>query len=169
MAKAMQYNGGLKNCRFDIVQFNRKYLEMLFDEDGKYYSQFAKRLKVILPTHVAEICCNATNKTHKIFESSALKRPYDYSDRKIKKVNKWLNEHANEIKFGYKFFKRLVEETSKGVMLPDLPTHNFPLIKKVSIVQKCCHQILLLMKRPAMKQFHLGMYNGDLFFYIGQN
>ena len=46
-----------------------------------------------------------------------------------------MNEHEKEIQFGYKFFKRLVKETSKDVVIPDLPTHDFELIMKTTIVQ----------------------------------
>lgn len=117
MINAMEYLDGIPNARFDIVSFNRPHLNKLFDENGEYYGKLIPRLKHVLPSHVTEV--RTVDNVHKVYTSSAHDNSYDYKQGKVKKVNKWMEDHANEVQFGYKFFRRLVlENTNQNYDIP---------------------------------------------------
>ena len=123
MANAMYYGRGLPNCRFDIVQFDRPYLNKLYDESGDYYGKMLKRLKQVFPQHVAEIR-TTDNSTNEIYTLSAHNKAYDFSTGKLKKINKWMKDNKGDFNVGYDFFKRLVLENDikNDITLPDFPS-----------------------------------------------
>ena len=138
MASAMEYGTGLANSRLDIVQFDRPYLDRLYDESGDHYGRMTQRLKQVFPQHVAEIRTTCDN-IHEIYESSAHEKAYDFSAGKIKKVNRWMNENKAQLKIGYDFFKRLMLENSVNeIQIPDLPRNdNNRMMTKTIIIKTC--------------------------------
>ena len=120
----MEYKNGLANSRFDIVSFKRPYLDKLFDDVGDYYGKMGSRLKHVFPQHVAEIR-TGDDGANQIYVSSAHQKAYDFSQGKVKKVNKWMNEHKGQFRIGYDFFKQLVLENSvEDIVLLDKPQYD---------------------------------------------
>lgn len=85
MVNAMKYGKGLSNSRFDIVQFDRLYLDKLYDESGDYYVQLSQRLKNVFPQYIEEIR-NTYENNNPIYISSAHDKPYDFKDGKVKEL-----------------------------------------------------------------------------------
>ena len=81
----MRYNSGIKNYQFDILHFDLNYPDSLYN-GKKYYGNLSKHLKVVLTQHITEIELKVN--FHKVYETSGLLKPYNYSNNKVKKVNK---------------------------------------------------------------------------------
>ena len=84
MARAMEYASGVKNFRFDIVEFNRTHLDLLFDSNDKYYGALKNRIKQVLPSNIAEIRTTEEG-IHLLYQSSAL-QPFKFDNGIVKKL-----------------------------------------------------------------------------------
>ena len=121
MSDAMKYNNGLRNSHFNIVELNRNYLDKLFDDKGTYYGKLKQRITQVLPSNIAEVGVDNEGVCN-IYESSALD-PFEFNNKTVKKVDKYMLENRDSFKMGYSFFKKLTEDMNAkhDLVIPELP------------------------------------------------
>ena len=116
----MQYNGGIWNYRLDIVSFSRNHLDNLFGDNSEYYGKLKQRLKQVLPANLSEVYVNKEGKCN-LYESSAL-LPFNFDNKTVKKVDKYMQNNLEDFQMGYLFFRKLTVAIGKDLEINDLPT-----------------------------------------------
>ena len=85
----------------------------------------------MLPNNVAEIRLNYLD-AHDMFKHSIISR-FNFKNGTIKKIDRQMEAHKNQVVIGYDFFKELCKKSAKEECLPtmtflvqmnSLPTHK---------------------------------------------
>ena len=75
----------------------------------------------MLQSNIAEVSVDNEGKCN-LYESSTL-GPFEFNNKTVKKVDKYMLENRNKIKLGCSFFKKLTEDmnTKHDLVIPEIP------------------------------------------------
>ena len=74
----------------------------------------------MFPQHIAETRKINDTCTHAIYESSALS-PFQFNNKTVKKIDKYMLQKRNQLVIGYNFSKQLCEANKKDLTILPLP------------------------------------------------